>query len=261
MTERRRQMEQAIAECEAKGTFDAHTDPPELDLALPVDGSYDYLQERLSTKLKAKLAHFISVPQEKKILRNLFQLQVEGREHLAGVQNAVVVCNHVHRFDCVAVRSVFGFRDLYITAAEFNNRKDRLGFLMRYNGLLPFSSDHAARRNLERAIDKILHRKRGFVLFFPEASEWQYYKKPRPCKIGAFHYAAKHGVPVLLMFLTFADTGRTDEVGDPAPDATLHILPPLYPDSSLTRRDAAQRLRDAAEAAWRAQYCETYEEA
>lgn len=241
--------------CEREGKFDVHTTPPELEIALPVDEHYDYLRRGIKYFFPKLFVKVVSHFKEKDIINNLFQLKVNGQDNLKGIKNSVVVCNHVHMFDCVIVRHAYKKKHIYITAAEFNNRGDFLGFLMRYLGMMPFSSNHKAMRNMDKAIETVLTKKEGHVLFFPEASEWWYYKKPRPFKIGAFHYAAKHQVPVQPMFITFEDTKRVDKQGNPTPNATLHIMPAIYPDKNLTRKENMKMLSDKSFEAMK----ETYE--
>lgn len=247
-----------IEQCESLGRFDEHTTSPELSLSLPVDGSYNYLQTGFFNFFKKRLAHAVDYFFEKKTVRDLFDLEIKGRENLEGVPNSIVVCNHVHMFDCIIVRQAYNRKNIYITAAQFNNRSDFLGFLMRYNEMLPFSSNRKAQCNMNSAIEKILKGKSGHILVYPEASEWLYYKKPRPFKPGAFHYAAKHNVPVQPMFITFSEEERRDKKGNPAPKATLNILPPIYPDSNLSRRENKVSLSAAAYDSMKKCYEETY---
>jgi len=244
MTKDKQSVIKYMEECEKKGQFDIHTTPPPMELARPVDEHYDYLRRGIKHFFPSLFVNIFSFFKEREIIHDLFHLTVEGEENLNNIPNSVVVCNHVHMFDCVIVRHAFHRKHLYITAAEFNNRGDFLGFLMRYLGMMPISSNHQAMKHMNNAIKTILTEKEGHILFYPEASEWWYYKKPRPFKAGAFHYAADHHVPVQPMFITFKDTGRTDKEGNPTPDATLHILPAIYPDESLSRRDRIQALSD-----------------
>ena len=139
-------------ECERKREFDVHTTPPELELALPVDEHYSYIKSGIRHILPNMLVKIISHFKEKDIINNLFHLQVIGEENLVGIPNSVVVCNHVHMFDCVIVRHAYKKKNIYITAAEFNNRSDFLGFMMRHLGMMPFSSNRKAMKNLNNAI-------------------------------------------------------------------------------------------------------------
>ena len=91
---------------------------------------------------------------------------------------------------------------VYITGAEFNKQKGMLGILMREGGLLQFSSNKKAMRNLDNAITYYLE-KNNYILFYPEQAMWWLYEKPRPMNKGAFHYAIKNNVTVIPVFITF----------------------------------------------------------
>ena len=247
-----------MEECEKKAQFDVHTTPPAMELARPVDEHYSYLRRGIKHIIPNLIVKTVSFFKERNIIHNLFHLTVEGEENLKGIPNSIVVCNHVHMFDCVIVRHAYKKKHIYITAAEFNNRGDFLGFLMRYLGMMPISSNHQAMKHMNQAIKTVLTEKEGHILFFPEASEWWYYKKPRPFKSGAFHYAVDHHVPVQPMFITFTDTGRTDKDGNPTLDATLHIMPAIYPDEALPRRDRIQTLTNQSFQAMKSCYEKTY---
>lgn len=258
MTEDKQSIVEFMEECEREGKFDVHTTPPAMELAIPVDEHYDYLRKGIRYFFPRHFVDIVSSFKEKKILSDMFELEVEGWENLKDIPNSIVVCNHVHMFDCVIIRHAYHRRNLYITAAEFNNRGDFLGFLMRYLGMMPFSSNKKAMRNMNHAIETVLTGKEGHLLFYPEASEWWYYKKPRPFKPGAFHYAVNYHVPVQPMFITFQDIGKVDGEGNPLPKATLHILPAIYEDANLSRRNNIRRLSEKSYEAMKQTYETTY---
>ena len=88
---------------------------------------------------------------------------------------------------------------------------------------------------------------------------WWNYKKPRPFKAGAFKMAHRAGVPVLPMLITMQDDEtRVDENGYPVQRHTLHILPPIYPDTTLSEKESAEKMKDEAYALCKAKYEEVY---
>ena len=60
------------------------------------------------------------------------------------------------------------------------------------------------------------------------------------------------------MFITFKDEERCDKEGNPMPKATLHILPPIYIDESLSPKENKSMLMDKAFLAMKEQYELTY---
>ena len=94
------------------------------------------------------------------------------------------------------------------------------------------------------------------VLIYPEQAMWWNYKKPRPCKGGAYYAAIRAKVPVVPFFITLTDSDTVGADGFPIPIHTVHILPPLMPDSTLPEREAAKKLAEENYAAW----CQVYED-
>ena len=66
---------------------------------------------------------------------------------------------------------------------------------------------------------------------------WFNYRKPRPCKRGAYLYAVKFNVPVISLFVeqqvksTHLHTFR------------VHVMPVIYPDRQLDERTASLRMQ------------------
>ncbi|MCQ2381802.1 MAG: hypothetical protein MJ054_00680, partial [Clostridia bacterium] len=89
---------------------------------------------------------------------------------------------------------------------------------------------------------------------------WHEYKKPRPLKSGAFHYAAKYNRPIVPLFITIEDKqeyldaeGRVN-----FGNYTIHILPPIYPRKDLDQHENTEYLMNANFEAWRRCYEHTY---
>ena len=183
-----------------------------------------------------------------------FGARVTGRKNLRALKKsgAVCVCNHFNYLDTLFVRQAVGHFRSYHTMGPKNNKNGFGGWVMRHGGMLTFSSDHAAARNLNGEIERLL--KKGKIInFYAEQAMWTNYQKPRPMKDGAFHYAVKHGVPVLPIFCTFKKkkSGHIRKL-------RIHILPAVYADESLPRHEKIEQMKAAAEKAWKDCYEETY---
>jgi hypothetical protein len=85
---------------------------------------------------------------------------------------------------------------------------------------------------------------------------WWNYRKPRPMQDGAFTLAVKNKAPVVPIFITMEDSDVIDGDGFPVQEYTLHILPAVYPDSSLPFAAAKEKMKNENYAAW----VKTYEE-
>ena len=267
VSEDRKEVLRKIDEYECKGWFDkdVENDPPSPELR-PED--VDYLGKKLSSKIKTAIAN--------KMGRKFFEKMIkegavvidgmEGGENLRLLKDtgAVITCNH------------FGIPDNYILYHCIQNslKKKRLykviregnytgfsglfGFLFRNCNTLPLSSNRRTMVNFMSAADTLLRRGEA-VLIYPEQGMWWNYRKPRPFKIGAFKIAARAGVPVLPTFVTMKDDEtKLDEHNYPLQHYTLHVMPPVYPDKTLSEKQAAEKMKEDTFALYKAKYEEVY---
>ena len=248
-----------IRVAEAEGRFNDHLDPIEADGILPVDENFPYKPGFFLNLVYFFRRVFFLNGFTKRLNRTVLHTSVTGRENLKGVRGAVYVCNHVNKYDALAVVYALKFRPLKIMVAEFNNRPGFLGDMMRAAGILPLKFTRECIKKFGDAVRYFLSRGTG-VLFFPEGSEWWCYKKPRPMIDGAFHYAVQNDVPVVPLFITFSDSCGTDALL--LPDFTVNILEPIYPADvqASNRKELSRALKEKAEQSWRACYERVYGE-
>ncbi len=246
-----------IQKYERLGEFDRHIDPIDESLCLPVDENFPYIPHGC-LKIKYALERFFCVnPFIKKVNKRILCTEVHGRENLEGVDSAMLICNHVNKFDCLAVKHAAHGHNVYVIGAKFNNMKGFMGEMMRAGGLLPLSDSPAAMKSFNKAVTKRLADK-NYVLCYPEQAMWWNYEKPRPYKDGAFSLAVINGVPIVPMFITFRHTGELDANGIEIKHMSVHIMPPIYPDTSLSRRACVKAMREQSYAACCAKYEEVY---
>lgn len=248
-----------IAELEAAGRFDEHTDPVDMSIAMPVTPDFPYIRTTLHDRLDTFFRRrFVVYPVTRRVCRKDFDLKIEGREHLRGVDAAIVTCNHFTKFDCLAVQYALRPNRPFVVAAHFNNMRGSFGDAMRAGGMLPMGGgDLATTKAFLNAVQNHLaHGKR--VLVYPEQAMWWFYRKPRPMKDGAFDLAVRNKVPVLPLFITMRPSGNIDENGIEYPYLTLHIMPPLTAPAELGFRDKVRYLRRENERLCREKYREVY---
>lgn len=180
--------------------------------------------------------------------------RVKGRKNLKAVKGmgAISVTNHFSYLDTICVRRAVGHFRSYHTMGPRNNKTGFGGWVMRNGGMLPFSADLEATRNLNAEIGRLLGAGK-IVNFYAEQALWTNYQKPRPMKDGAFHYAVKHDVPVIPVFCTFRKNRRGHMKG-----MRINVLPVVFADKSLPRRERLLDIKARAEAEWRECYEKTY---
>ena len=217
------------------------------------DGTYQYRQRGLN-RLATGFWRTVMATLGALAIKPLYGAKVVGRKNLKalGKSGAVCVSNHFNFLDTLFVRAACGHYRSYHTMGPFNNKKGLGGHIIRHGGMLPFSANLAATKNLTREMDRLL--KKGKIInFYAEQAMWLNYQKPRPMKEGALYYAVKFNVPVLPVFCTFQRNARGK-----IRKLRIHILPAVYADESLPRPARIADLKARAEAAWRDCYEQAY---
>lgn len=255
-----------IKEYEAKGWFDkdVENDPESPELT---PDKVDYLCKKLSSKISRKIANFVGDRYYLKLIKKdvLVIDGVFGQENLDVLKNgAMITCNHFSAFDNYivfhSIRKYLPHKYLYkvIREGNYTNFPGLYGYLFRHCNTLPLSSNRRTMVNFMSAVQTLLKRGES-ILIYPEQGMWWNYKKPRPFKAGAFKMAHRAGVPVLPTFITMQDDEtRVDENGYPVQRHTLHILPPVYPDTTLSEKESAEKMKNEAYALCKAKYEEVY---
>ena len=188
------------------------------------------------------------------LLKLVYGVKVVGKRNLKAVKGrgAMCVCNHFNFLDTLFVRHAVGYFRSFHTMTEKNNKGGFGGHVIRHGGMLPFSTNFTATKNLIKEMERLLN-KGKIINFYAERAMWINYQKPRPMKEGVFTYAVKFNVPVVPLFCTFGKNkkGRIRKL-------KIHVLPAIFPDESLQRRERAEKMCAQAERAWKECYEAAY---
>ncbi len=251
-----------IEEYERLGYFDrdVENDPPTRPLR---PGEVDYTLAKRITRIKTRFANHMARRHFDGLIEKgeLVIKEIRGIENYLAVadRGVIITSNHFHAFEQYAIYKTLqphlGKKDLYKVVREGNYTSfpGLYGFFFRHCNTLPLAADHKAFREFRAAISVLLARGEK-ILIYPEQGMWWNYRKPRPLKPGAFHFAASALSPVLPFFLTMEDTDRLDATGYPIQAYTVHILPAIFPDPTRPARENAEMLCRANEGAWKEVY-------
>lgn len=254
-----------IAELEKKELWhlDVEDDPETYPL---MPDKVDYLNEKLVNKIKNKIANRAATKFFEKMIsdRQLIIKEVRGIENFEAVSGGkIVTCNHFSVGDNYAVwralRDSMGEKMLYkvIREGNYTNPPKPFGLFMRHCNTLPLSSQTSTMKKFMRACSTLLGRGET-ILIYPEQGMWWNYRKPRPMQDGAFSLAVTNNVPVVPIFITMEDSDLLDGDGFFVQEYTLHILPAIYPDKNLSRKEAREKMREENYNAWVRTYEEFY---
>ena len=240
-------------------------DDPETYPLMP--DQIDYLNEKLSSKIKNKIANFAGAHFFDKMIANrqLIIKEVRGIENFTAVKGGkIVTCNHFSVSDnyavWVALRDYMDGKMLYkvIREGNYTNPPKPFGLIMRHCNTLPLSSQTATMKKFLAAFKTLLSRGET-ILIYPEQSMWWNYRKPKPLQDGAFSLAVRNQAPVVPIFITMEDSDVPDGDGFFVQEYTLHILPAIYPDSSLPSGKAREAMKQANYDAWVRVYEQVYQ--
>jgi len=211
--------------------------------------NFDGMRRTLSKRIKRWEARKIAKNYTK--LFNFGTTKIIGLKNLEAVKSgAIITGNHFNPMDTTvimyALEKVGKFKHLDIVIEEENVLMEgQTGFILNNCGTIPISKSQAyLENNFMPTIKKFLNNK-DMILIYPEEEMWFNYRKPRPCKIGAYHIATKFNVPIIPMFTEMREIeGKYDENGFNKLKFILHIMPAIYPDESKSFREAKMELRD-----------------
>lgn len=176
----------------------------------------------------------------------LFGLRIEGREYLKQAQKRgfVTISNHIHPMDCTMLSVALRWRRTYYVSIEANFRIPVIRHLIRVFGAVPLPNRNHTMRELFDAMGEALQRG-SYVQMYPEGVMVPYDQSLRPFRSGAFRLAVRNGAPVLpVVILQRPASGLYRLYKRGKPCFTVKILPPIEPDPSLSKREAADLLKE-----------------
>lgn len=246
-----------IAELEKKELWhlDVEDDPETFPL---MPNKVDYLNKKLSSKIKNKIANALGSRFFDKMIANrrLIIKEIRGIENFTAVKGGkIVTCNHFSVTDNYAVwmalREHMNGKMLYkvIREGNYTNPPKPFGLFMRHCNTLPLSSQTATMKKFMQAV-KVLLERGETILIYPEQSMWWNYRKPKPMQDGAFTLAVRNNAPIIPIFITMEDSDVIDDDGFFVQEYTINILPAIYPDEKLSNVEAKKAMKKENYEAW-----------
>lgn len=217
------------------------------------DGNYPYLDDSFSFKIQHIAADFVVFILLYIVNKFVYGIRYRGRSVLRKYRkefsNGVVsICNHCYEYDGAAVSQAF--RRRIWTPMLKEHLAGTKSWYLKYFGGIPVPDDFAGLKKFNEAFDE-LHRRKQWILVFPEARNWYFYKPVKPFMKGAFTMAYKYDVPVLPVNISYRErTGifrlfARKEI----PLLKLTIGEPIFPDNTHSRKKEVDRLLRESHAA------------
>jgi len=252
-----------VLEKEKRWDEDVEDDPETKEL-LP--NKIDYLNKKLTSKIANKFANHAGTKFFENMIKNkqLIIKEVKGIENFLSVKGgAIITCNHFNVADNYAVWRVIkpymGKKRLWkvIREGNYTNAPGAFGLILRNCNTLPLSRNTETMKKFLRAMSVLLERGEK-VLVYPEQGMWWNYRKPRPCKNGAFRFAVTSKVPVIPFLITMEDSEVMGGDGFPVQEYTVNILPPIYIKEDLSKAENIEYLKSENYRLWKECYEDFY---
>ncbi len=159
---------------------------------------------------------------------------------------AFVTSNHFSPVENTAIRRMvkkLGKKRLPIVSQVTNLAMPGLvGFLMNYADVIPLSDDlQYMHLDFSRLLEEFLE-KGEYILIYPEQEMWFHYRKPRPPKRGAYHFAARLNTPVISCFVEQRNLPQKDTAEFSKVQFIVHVLDVLYPDPAKSVKENSEAM-------------------
>lgn len=209
--------------------------------------NFDTLRKKPINKIKRKVARNMALNYAKMFNSDAEIIGLENLESVKG--GAIITSNHFSVKDSTMIfhtlKQIGKQNKLNIIVEEENILMEgHFGFILNNCGTIPISQNKEYyNKNFLPAVEKLLQ-KNEYVLVYPEEQMWFNYKKPRPCKIGAYHLATKNNVPVIPFFIEMREKDGFDQDGFKNIRYIIHIMKPIYPDTNKDLKTNKTEMRD-----------------
>ncbi len=222
------------------------------DREIAFDENYPWIDDSLKFKINNWIGYNIVVrgllyP----YLKIVYGLKIEGRHYLKEYEKelangGVTIANHVFVLDSPCVLNAIRAKRNTKIPAFADNFKTKLNWALVNVGGIPVPESISALRKFNGAFDEF-HKRGSWILIFPEACRWDFYKPLRPFRKGAFSMAYKYGMPIVPCVISYRErTGWRKLFKKNEPLLKVEIGEPILPNQSARRNEEVNRLREVA---------------
>lgn len=211
------------------------------NMGIVFDINYPYIDNSKEFRRKVGLMNLFIKTIVYLVVRIRLNLRIKGKENLKKYKDVInngciTVCNHVHMWDYLAIKSVFKKQNTKFLAWA-PNINGEFGKVMRIVGGVPIPEDNlAATKKCIKEVEEFINNK-GMLHIYPEGSMWEFYQPIRPFKVGAAYYSIKCNKPILPLAFSYRKNGFIRRLFKSPASFTLTIGEPIYPNNELTFKD------------------------
>ncbi len=154
-------------------------------------------------------------------------------------KGAFIYSNHVGISDVFKFQSFVFWKKVNIIGYSDTTAIPVANVIVKAFGYLPISMKASNLKGLRDGCEFFVHKRKEFVLIYPEAHIWPYYTKIRPFKNVSFVYPAESMSPVVPAVTTFRKVWYSKK-----PKQTIIFGRVIFPQEGLTVNENRDYLRD-----------------
>ena len=129
--------------------------------------------------------------------------------------------------------------------SSLETRRQKYGYLQRHIDKVNFPYVILYRLQIQTRKKRPQKNETSIInILFPFRAMWWNYRNPHPFKTGGFRMAYRAGVPVITAFVTMKDDEKNRSDGFPVQIHTVHVIKPIYPDTSLPMKEAVKNMAE-----------------
>lgn len=189
--------------------------------------------------------YLIAVPLLGVFDRIAFGLKIQGKENIRALKGkgAVIVCNHMHYFDCTFLGLLIAPRRPIFTSLNTNFNIPVVGPLIHCLGAIPVPDSFAKMRCFIE--EMVVAAKKGrLICVYPEGELVPYCNYFREFRRGAFVIAAKADVPIIPVVITQNRRGGLWKLLKRKPCFTMTAGAPIYAQQLENQHRTIAKLYD-----------------
>jgi 1-acyl-sn-glycerol-3-phosphate acyltransferase len=210
-----------------------------------VEEDYPFIRNGILWKIGSFLLYYgVAMPILYLISKIYLGMKFHNRSviHRMKKSGCFLYCNHTRELDAfIPAMSAFPKRSYIVANPDAVSIKGLKNIVMLL-GCLPIPTSIRAIPKFVEAIS-IRVNQNACIGIFPEAHIWPFYSSIRPFRSTSFRYPVEMNKPVIAAVVSYRKrTGLFRWVR--APGMTITYSDPIYPDLSLSRKQAQQDLRD-----------------
>ncbi len=206
---------------------------------LPED--YTWIRDRRRDRVAAAILYFIAGILGRLYSTFILHLQIKRSVNMKDFADTgiIVYANHTQPFgDVTTPLLACKPKRIYTVAGPSNMGIPVIGKTLPWMGILPTSTTMHGTQELIKAVRRRLSEGNS-VIIYPEAHVWPYYTEIRPFGSTSFSFAVESRVPVFCMTSTYQKRWHGKR-----PKTTVYLDGPFYADSSLSKREQKEQLRE-----------------